>query len=139
MVILSRSEEDTLSAGKRIGGLLERGAVVSLQGGLGAGKTVLTKGIAQALGIDDVIISPSFTLIQEYEGRLTLTHMDLYRLQGEEEFEMIGGEEFLHTEGVTVIEWAEKISDLLPDWTIFVDIIVMDNGQRTITVGGLAE
>jgi tRNA threonylcarbamoyladenosine biosynthesis protein TsaE len=137
MVILSTCEEDTLSAGKQIGSLLKRGSVVSLQGGLGAGKTVLTKGIALALGIEEVIVSPSFTLIQEYEGIRTLTHMDLYRLQGEEEFEQIGGEEYLYSDGITVIEWAEKIADLLPDWTIFVDITVMDSGQRTITVRGL--
>ncbi len=108
----------------------------SLRGSLGAGKTVLAKGLALALGISEPIVSPTFTLIQEYEGTLPLHHMDLYRIGSTEEFEMIGGEELLYSNGVTLIEWSEKIADMLPDSTLYVDIGIMPNQERTITLQG---
>ncbi len=108
------SEDETKELGRRIGKALTSGSLVSLRGSLGAGKTVIAKGIAQSLGITEAIVSPTFTLIQEYEGDMTLHHLDLYRIDGPEEFDGIGGEELLWDEGVTLIEWSEKIEELLP-------------------------
>lgn len=137
MLYCSTSAEETAELGFRLGQACSAGTVISLRGSLGAGKTVLAKGIARALGITEAIVSPTFTLMQEYEGRLSLHHMDLYRISGSEEFEMIGGEEMLHGNGVTLIEWSEKIQDMLPDWTIFVDIRIMPDQRREITIEGI--
>ncbi|MCK9547040.1 MAG: tRNA (adenosine(37)-N6)-threonylcarbamoyltransferase complex ATPase subunit type 1 TsaE [Sphaerochaeta sp.] len=134
---VSTSALQTLAFGKRIASALKGGEVIALSGGLGAGKTVLAKGIARGLGIVDEVVSPSFTLIQQYEGRLSLTHIDLYRLSGAEEFEMIGGEEYLYPEGVTLIEWAEKLGEMLPKDLKQITITIEANQDRTITVEGL--
>lgn len=133
----SSSPQETLDLGFRIGKACIAGSIVSLRGSLGAGKTVLAKGIAKALEITESIVSPTFTLIQEYEGTLPLYHMDLYRIGGADEFEMIGGEEMLYGNGVTLIEWSEKIHDMLPDGTIFVDISIMPDTKRQITIEGI--
>lgn len=137
MTIISHSEEETRAFGYRLGKVCKPGTVISLRGSLGAGKTVLAKGLALALGISEPIVSPTFTLIQEYEGTLPLHHMDLYRIGSTEEFEMIGGEELLYSNGVTLIEWSEKIADMLPDSTLYVDIGIMPNQERTITLQGV--
>jgi tRNA threonylcarbamoyladenosine biosynthesis protein TsaE len=137
MQVLSKSAEETIELGRRLGAACTNGTVISLRGSLGAGKTVLAKGIAQALGINEAIVSPTFTLIQEYDGKFKLFHMDLYRLSGTDEFEMIGGEEMLYGKGVTLIEWSEKIQEMLPDSTIYVDISIMPNQERTITIEGI--
>lgn len=137
MTITSHTELETREVGYRLGKLAKAGMVVSLRGSLGSGKTVFAKGLASALGITEPIVSPTFTLIQEYEGTLPLYHMDLYRISSIEEFEMIGGEEFLYSDGVTLVEWSEKIAPLLPDTTIFVDISIMPNQERIITLQGV--
>ncbi len=138
MMFTSHSEQETRAIGYRLGKLCKPGNVISLRGSLGSGKTVFAKGLAQALHIQDPIVSPTFTLIQEYEGTLPLYHMDLYRIGSVDEFEMIGGEEFLYGDGVTLVEWSEKIAELLPDTTIFVDIRIMPNQDRVITIEGIA-
>ena len=137
MHVTSSSPQETADLGYRIGKACTAGSIVSLRGSLGAGKTVLAKGIARALEITEAIVSPTFTLIQEYEGTLPLYHMDLYRISGTDEFEMIGGEEMLYGNGVTLIEWSEKIQDMLPDGTIFVDISIMPDTKREITIEGI--
>ncbi len=131
------SEEETKELGRRIGRALSSGSLVSLTGPLGAGKTVLAKGIAQALHITEAIVSPSFTLIQEYEGDMELHHLDLYRISGAEDFEGIGGEELLWETGVTLIEWSEKIADLLPAHTIYISFSIGDTQERHVEVKGL--
>ena len=133
---VSRSAEETENAGFRLGNELKRGDVISLRGSLGAGKTVLAKGIARALGIREAIVSPTFTIVQEYEGTMPMFHLDLYRLSGEDEFESMGGEEFLYPDGVTLIEWSEKIEDMLPDTTIFIEISINEDLSRTISIEG---
>ncbi len=139
MQFVSHTPEETLEIGRTIGAKCKSGTVVSLRGSLGAGKTVIAKGVAEALGIKDAIVSPTFTLIQEYQGtKLQLFHMDLYRLSGTDEFEMIGGEEMLYGKAVVLIEWSEKIEEMLPDGTIFITIDIQPNQDRVITVEGMS-
>ena len=132
--MISHSEKETEELGRKFGSSLRRGDLVSLVGSLGAGKTVFAKGIAKSLGISEAIVSPTFTLVQEYEGREKLYHLDLYRLSGEDEFESMGGEEFLYPDGITLIEWSEKIEDMLPDSTIFVTVDILPDGSRDIDI-----
>ena len=131
------TEEETKEIGRKIGRVVETGTVVSLQGPLGAGKTVIAKGVAESLGITEAIVSPTFTLVQEYEGRLPLYHLDLYRLDGVDDFEGIGGEELLYSQGVTLIEWSEKIEKILPLDTIRISLSIQEDGSREIEVKGV--
>jgi tRNA threonylcarbamoyladenosine biosynthesis protein TsaE len=129
--------EETKNLGFLIGKSITSGALISLRGSLGAGKTVIAKGIAKALEITEAIVSPTFTLIQEYNGTLPLIHMDLYRIEGLDDFEGIGGEELLFQDGITLIEWSEKIDEILPPHTIYVSIEIQSDGERVITIEGL--
>lgn len=137
MIIKTNSTEETEALGRKIGNALKKGDVVSLRGSLGAGKTVIAKGIARSLGIDEAIVSPTFTLVQEYDGREKLYHLDIYRLSGEDEFESMGGEEFLYPDGISLIEWSEKIDSMLPDGTIYIDITINDDLSRSVDIRGL--
>lgn len=116
------SPEETLTVGEAMGRTLPPGSVVALSGELGAGKTVLTKGIARGLGVQEEPVSPTFVLMSAYEGRLPLYHFDLYRLSGGGDLEDIGYEEYFYGGGVTVVEWAERAGDIFPPHTIFVEI-----------------
>ena len=129
----SRGPADTVAFGRELAARLSAGDVVALLGELGAGKTCLVKGIAQGLGIRREITSPTFTLIQEHtEGRLPLYHVDLYRLATTEQAVAIGIEDYLEGQGVTVIEWAEKIESLLPERTIRVRLEILGAALRRI-------
>lgn len=130
----TKSEEETFNLGFQLGKRCTSGSVISLQGPLGAGKTVFAKGVASALEIKEAIVSPSFTLVQEYEGTFLLTHIDLYRIGGFDDFESIGGEELLHNKGVTLIEWSEKIEAYLPSHTLYVNFSLQSDGSREITI-----
>ena len=134
MEYISKNAEDTEKLGLRLGNSLKKGDVISLRGSLGAGKTVLAKGIAKALDIEEAIVSPTFTLVQEYDGSMKMYHLDLYRLSGEDEFESMGGEEFLYPDGITLVEWSEKIESMLPENTIFIEITINDDETRTISI-----
>ncbi len=107
----------------KLGGLLASGDVISLVGELGAGKTVFTQGLALGLNIREPITSPTFTLVKEYEGRLTLYHFDLYRLESEVELVDLGIDEYLYADGVSVIEWGERAASLLPEERLEVDMV----------------
>lgn len=137
MRVISSSEQETRELGKRMSQKVTPGTVISLRGSLGAGKTVFAKGFAEGLGITEAIVSPTFTLVQEYDGRLKLYHLDLYRLSGEDEFESMGGEDFLYSDGVALIEWSEKIEDMLPDDTIFINITINEDLTRSIEIRGI--
>jgi tRNA threonylcarbamoyladenosine biosynthesis protein TsaE len=139
MIFTSTSSDETKNFGKELAAKLKPGSVVSLRGSLGAGKTVIAKGIAEYLEITDAIVSPTFTILQEYDGTLPLYHMDLYRISGCDEFEMMGGEEMLYGQGITLIEWSEKIDEMLPEDTIYIDLEILDNQNRVITVVGIEE
>lgn len=136
MTFICKSESDTKELGRRLARTAKAGSVISLRGSLGAGKTVFAKGFAEELGITEAIVSPTFTLVQEYEGRLKMYHLDLYRLSGEDEFESMGGEDFLYSDGVTLIEWSEKIDSMLPDDTIHVEIGIQPDLTRKIEITG---
>lgn len=115
MVLESKSPEDTFQIGMRLGKLAEAGDVYTLTGDLGVGKTVFTKGFAKGLGIEESINSPTFTILQIYEGgRLPLYHFDVYRIGSVEEMEETGFEEYIMGDGVSLIEWADLIEEILP-------------------------
>ena len=118
--------------GRKLAARLRAGDVVALTGELGAGKTCLSQGIAAGLGVRTAVTSPTFTLINEHRGRLPLYHMDLYRLDSPVQALAIGIEEYLDGDGVTLIEWAEKITDLLPPRTIHIRLKILSNGSRQI-------
>lgn len=132
---ISSSPPETIQLGEKIGIHLKPGSIVALRGKIGAGKTVFAKGIAHALGITEEITSPTYTIISEYQGNsLNLHHMDAYRLSGEDDFRLTGGEELLYDDsGVCVIEWPERIS--LPETALYVDIEIMEDGKRHICYG----
>lgn len=118
MTFHTHSPEETIELGKKIGALLQKGDIIALQGTLAAGKTTITKGIALALGIKEEITSPTFCLISEYAGIMPLYHMDVYRLEGGDDFINLGAEDLIYGNGVSLIEWSEKIMDELPKKTI---------------------
>ena len=131
----TNSAEETIELGKKIGSLLQKGDIIALQGNLAAGKTTITKGIARSLGVKDEITSPTFCLISEYEGRMPLYHMDVYRLDGGDDFINLGVEDLIYGDGVSLIEWSEKIMDELPQNTIILRLeTIGDTDGRDITI-----
>lgn len=111
----SMSAQDTLEFGIKLGREAAPGTIICLDGDLGTGKTVITKGIAKGLGIDEPVSSPTFTVVQIYtEGRLPLYHFDVYRIEDPLEMEEIGYEDYFYGDGVTVIEWSDMIGELIP-------------------------
>lgn len=116
------SQEETIEIGKALGRLLNTGDIVCINGDLGTGKTVFTNGIAKSLGIKEHITSPTFTIVNEYSGRVPFYHFDVYRISDSEEMFEIGFEEYLYGEGIVVIEWADIIKDILPTEVIQVTI-----------------
>lgn len=114
-VIESNSADETFALGKRIGEMAAPGEVYTLIGDLGVGKTVFTQGVAVGLGIEDIVNSPTFTIVQVYEeGRLPFYHFDVYRIGDSEEMFEVGYEEYVYGDGVSLIEWANLIDDILP-------------------------
>jgi tRNA threonylcarbamoyladenosine biosynthesis protein TsaE len=112
----TQSPEETQSIGKQIGGNLQAGDIIALIGELGAGKTCLTQGIARGIGIasHEVVNSPSYTLINEYAGNIPIYHIDLYRLEHHGEIVDLGLDEYLEGSGICIIEWADRMAELLP-------------------------
>ena len=122
------SEKEAAEFGKRLGKTLERGDVLALVGELGTGKTTLTKAIAAGLDISETVTSPTFTIVKEYNsGRLPLFHFDVYRLENGGELIEIGGEEYFDAGGICVIEWADKIAEILLDDT---KLILLEYGEN---------
>lgn len=131
----TNSPEETWELAAELAGELEAGTVIALHGDLGAGKTCFIQGFAAALGIDEPITSPTYTLIGEYEGRLPLHHIDLYRLSGPEEALGIGLEEYFDDHGITAIEWAERAEGILPDNLLHIEIRADEKtGTRTFRI-----
>lgn len=122
-------EQATRALGQRLGSAARAGDVVALHGELGAGKTTLVHGLAAALAIAGPVPSPTFVLVREYEGRLRLWHVDAYRLADSDEALAIGLDECLPGDGVTCVEWAERIADLLPASTLSVSLATDGDGR----------
>ena len=135
MKIITHNPEETIELGKKIAVTLLKGDVILLYGDLGSGKTTFTKGIGEGLGLkSSPINSPTFVLVREYKAKLPIYHLDLYRLDRLEDIEGIGIEEYLYGDGVTIIEWAEKIKDILPKRYLSVKLKIKDKDEREIIV-----
>lgn len=137
MNIITNSEKETFDVGYKIGKLLKKGDVISLNGDLGAGKTHLTKGIAAGLEVDDYITSPTFNIVNEYQGRLPFYHFDVYRIDDIYEMYEIGFDEYLYGEGVCVVEWGDMVEELLPKDKIYIYIKKLEDNVREIQITGL--
>ena len=120
--VKTRSYEETIEFGKKLGGILAPNDLICLSGDLGTGKTALTQGIAKSLGINSYITSPTFTIVNEHQGKYPLFHFDVYRIADPDEMFDIGFEEYLSSEGVSVIEWGELIRDILPHDIININV-----------------
>ncbi|MBU4534211.1 MAG: tRNA (adenosine(37)-N6)-threonylcarbamoyltransferase complex ATPase subunit type 1 TsaE [Eubacteriales bacterium] len=120
--LTSNSPKETREIGRTLGPLLEPGDILCLYGQLGAGKTALAQGVALGLDIEGPVTSPTFILINEYEGRLPLYHFDAYRLEGAADFALLGYEEYFYDEGVSLVEWADRVTEVLPRERLDIEI-----------------
>ena len=137
MEYLSHNEAETEALGARLAAVLTPGAVVAYRGGLGMGKTAFTRGLAKGLGYGGRVTSPTFTIVNEYEGgRLSLFHFDLYRLADADALFDIGWEDYLARGGVCAVEWSENVADALPENTVRVRIDRDGDTGRRITIEG---
>ncbi len=140
MIIETRSAKETFDLGVELGQKAKRGQVYTLVGDLGVGKTVFTQGLAEGLGITEPISSPTFTIVQEYdEGRLPFYHFDVYRIGDISEMDEIGFEDYVYGEGVSLIEWANLIEEILPEDCIAITIekdLLQGFDYRKITIEG---
>ena len=136
--VTTLSAEETAKLAERIGKILIKGAIILLTGELGAGKTTFTIGLAKGLEVMDMVHSPTYTIINEYRGRLPVYHFDLYRLESLEEMETIGYEEYYFGDGVTVAEWGDKISSSLPDDYLRISFkrTIRDENERALVFYG---
>jgi tRNA threonylcarbamoyladenosine biosynthesis protein TsaE len=134
--IISNSEEETENSGKELGEILERGQCIGLEGDLGSGKTVFVRGLAQGLKVDDsrLVDSPTYKIINTYEGKFILHHLDLYRLDSFDDILNIGLFDVINNSDITVIEWAEKISEMRIDYSYYVDLISLSETSRRIVI-----
>ncbi len=139
MEFITNSPEQTEQLGQRLGAVLGAGMVVAFTGDLGAGKTAFTRGLARGLGIPDQVTSPTFTIVNEYEGgRLPLFHFDMYRLSCSDDLFDIGWEDYLARGGVCAVEWSEIVDDALDNDCVRVDIRRGDgDSNRRITIAGI--
>lgn len=119
---ISLSEKETFNRGYEIAKNAKKGDIYCLIGDLGVGKTVFSKGFATGLGITEHITSPTFTIVQEYEGEMPLYHFDMYRIEDPDELEMIGYEDYFFGEGVCLVEWANNVPDAIPDTAKWITI-----------------
>ncbi|MEA3305983.1 MAG: tRNA (adenosine(37)-N6)-threonylcarbamoyltransferase complex ATPase subunit type 1 TsaE [Candidatus Omnitrophota bacterium] len=133
---ISKSVTETMDFGKRLGRLLRIGDMVALNGELGSGKTVLTKGIAAGLGVKRInsVNSPSFVILKEHKGRIPLYHFDIYRLKDISEFSTVGWSEYFYEKGVSVIEWANKIKEALPKDILRIDMMINGKDERRFCI-----
>ena len=136
-VIKINSVDEIIALGKKIGELAFPNMVITMNGDLGAGKTTMTQGIALGLGIDKIVNSPTFTIMKIYDGRLTLYHLDVYRINNaESDFEL---EEYFEMDGLCVIEWANQIEELLPDNYMNINISDLGDNKRLLEISVIGE
>lgn len=137
MIYESNSAEGTRQLGYSMGEKAKAGDIFCLSGDLGAGKTVFTKGFAKGLGVEELVTSPTFTIINEYEGRLPLYHFDVYRISCLEEMDDTGYEEYFFGQGVCLVEWAEMVGELIPEDAVWITVekdYTKSEDYRKITV-----
>lgn len=140
--MITNSPNETIAFAKKIGAMLKGGEVIAYKGGLGAGKTTFTSGLAKGLGLDAEVTSPTFALVNEYsgEGKPTLYHFDMYRIEDADDLYATGFFDYLDGKSVLAIEWSENIEDSLPEDTITINIESLGEDKRKFTVfGGMFE
>ncbi|MCI9551531.1 MAG: tRNA (adenosine(37)-N6)-threonylcarbamoyltransferase complex ATPase subunit type 1 TsaE [Oscillospiraceae bacterium] len=139
MEFVTHSREETAALGGRLADALKTGRVVAFTGDLGAGKTAFVSGMARALGVEERVTSPTFTIVNEYEGgRLPLFHFDMYRLGGADELFHIGWEDYLSRGGVCAVEWSENVAEAIEDGAVRVSIVRGDgDNDRIIAIEGV--
>ena len=136
MEFLTNSPEETEALGAALGRVLRPGTVIAYSGDLGAGKTAFTRGIARGLGVGDIVTSPTYTIVNEYEnGRIPLFHFDMYRLSSSDELFDIGWEDYLARGGVCAVEWSENVADALEN-PLLIHIEKLGDTSRKITMKG---
>ena len=136
----SASEADTDRLGAALAAVLPPGTTIALNGTLGAGKTRLVQAIAAACGVQRAeVVSPTFVLCQRYQGDRTIYHLDAYRLRDDDEFRELGPEEFYESDGLTIIEWADKVANCLPDERVEIDIEVTGQTARRFIMRGIGQ
>jgi tRNA threonylcarbamoyladenosine biosynthesis protein TsaE len=133
---VTHSPEETIALAQKIGALLKKGDVIAYKGGLGAGKTTFTRGLAIGAGLDDDVSSPTFALVNEYHGALDIYHFDMYRIEGIDDLETTGFFDYPADESVFVIEWSENIRTALPAKIITIDIRTQGDDTREIIIEG---
>lgn len=135
MRFIVSSPGETLAVAEKLGRLIEPGDMIAYRGGLGAGKTTFTRGIAIGMGLGDVVTSPTFALVNEYRGEnITLYHFDMYRIDSEEGMESAGFYDYPFEENAAVIEWSENIAEFLPKHTIYITIDRLGETEREIII-----
>jgi tRNA threonylcarbamoyladenosine biosynthesis protein TsaE len=130
----THSAEETADVAYALGQEATAGTVFALHGELGSGKTVIAKAIARGMGITDDITSPTFALLEEYQGELPLYHFDLYRIENEDELDLLYFDDYWEGNGVSIIEWAERADTRLPETTIHITITYLEENKRSITI-----
>ena len=133
---ISHSERDTVEFARRFAQKLRPGDVIAYTGGLGMGKTAFTRGVAAGLGCRGSVTSPTFAIVNRYEGPVPLNHFDMYRIDGFDSLYSTGFFDYLDERSVSAVEWSENISEYLPENTIYIDIRRIDDDTREITVTG---
>ena len=136
MTFLTNSPAETEKVGAALGSILQPGTVLAYRGDLGAGKTAFTRGLARGLGCDEIVTSPTYTIVNEYlSGRLPLFHFDMYRLASSDDLWDIGWEDYLERGGVCAVEWSENVDDAMED-AVYVTIEKLGEDARRITIEG---
>ncbi len=135
-ITILRGMEETLQFGVALSAqiALQRRGMIALKGDLGAGKTTFVQGILQGLDIEDTAQSPTFTYLQIYQGRFPIYHFDLYRLPSEQDFISLGFEEYFYIDGLTIIEWPERVAKIIPAHAWFIELFHEGPSQRTVNI-----
>ncbi len=140
MEILCKNEKETKEIAKAVAKLLAPGSILCLDGDLGAGKTTFTQYLCQALGYDGYVNSPSYSIVNEYSNDIKINHLDVYRIYSVEELYEIGYEEYFFGEAITIVEWASKIKELIPEDSIWITIeLGKEQNERVFHIKGLSE
>jgi tRNA threonylcarbamoyladenosine biosynthesis protein TsaE len=134
MTVITNIEDETIREGEKLGRKLKPGAIVALYGELGAGKTAFTRGLATGLGIEVSVSSPTFTIVNEYPGKIPLFHFDMYRLESDTELFDIGWDDYHDRGGVCAVEWSEKVPGAFPPDTIFVKLENLGGDSRRLEI-----